>query len=89
MDIDSRPTLHMIGAMHKGLEGKLSAQQHTILGLPSRTPQETTAVIEVIRAEMARAGRLLAATYGFAYPDELEAVVLRSWDAHKEDVVKR
>ncbi len=30
-DIDSRPTLHMIGAMHKGLEGKLTAAavQHT------------------------------------------------------------
>ena len=40
-DIDSRATLHMIGAMHKGLDGKLTEQQHNILGLPSRTPDET------------------------------------------------
>jgi len=50
-DIDSRPTLHMVGALHKGLEGKLTADQHTILGLPSRTPEETVTVIEAIRAE--------------------------------------
>ena len=37
-DIDSRVTLHMLGAMHKGLEGKLTGEQHTMLGLPSRTP---------------------------------------------------
>src|SRR5262249_45652237 len=59
-DIDSRVTLHMLGALHRGLEGKLAAQQHDILGLPSRTPAETVAAIEAVRAEMARAGRWLA-----------------------------
>ena len=88
-DIDSRPTLHMLGAMHKGLEGRLTPQQHTILGLPSTTPDETAAVIEAIRAEMAFAGRLLADQHGFAYPHELEEVVLRTWEEHKEAITKR
>ena len=52
-DIDSRVTLHMLGALHKGLDGKLTEQQHNILGLPSRTPEETVTVIDAIRAEMA------------------------------------
>lgn len=88
-DIDSRPTLHMLGAMHKGLEGRLTAQQHSMLGLPSTTPGETAAVIEAIRAEMAGAGRLLAARHGFAYPHELEEVVLRTWDEHKDAIIRR
>jgi hypothetical protein len=88
-DIDSRPTLHMLGALHRGLEGKLTEDQHNILGLPSRTPEETATVIEAIRAEMARAGRWLAERHGFAYPHELEAVVQRFWDAHKEPLIRR
>lgn len=83
-DIDSRPTLHMLGALHTGLQGHLTEYQHNILGLPSRTPEETVTVIDAIRAEMARAGRLLADRHAFAYPYELESVVQRVWDEHKE-----
>jgi hypothetical protein len=88
-DIDSRVTLHMLGALHKGLEGKLTEHQHNILGLPSRTPEETVTVIEAIRAEMARVGRWLADRHEFAYPHELEAVVRRVWNEHKESLTKR
>ncbi len=88
-DIDSRVTLHMIGELHKGLDGKLTEQQRTLLGLPSRTPEETITVIEGIRAEMASVGRWLADRYNFAYPYELEDVVRRFWDAHKESLIKR
>jgi hypothetical protein len=88
-DIDSRPTLHMLGALHKGLDGKLTADQHNILGLPSRTPEETVTVIEAIRAEMARAGRWLADKHEFAYPHELEDVVRRVWDERKESLTRR
>ena len=88
-DIDPRVTLHMLGAMHKGLEGKLTEQQHNILGSPSRTPSETATVIDAIRAEMASVGRSLAARHGFAYPYELEEVVLRTWNENKESVTKR
>jgi hypothetical protein len=88
-DIDSRPTLHMLGAMHKGLAGMLSPQQYAILGLPSRTPGETAAVIEAIRIEMAHVGRLLAARHGFEYPADLEEVVLRTWNQHKEALTSR
>jgi hypothetical protein len=59
-DIDPRVTLHMLGTLHKGLDGKLTEHQHNILGLPSRTPHETITVIDAIRAEMANVGRWLA-----------------------------
>jgi hypothetical protein len=88
-DIDARPTLHMLGVLHRGLHGKVTGQQHNILGLPSRTPEETVAGIEAIRAEMAAVGRWLAAKYAFEYPHELEAVVLRVWNERKESLVGR
>jgi hypothetical protein len=88
-DIDSRVTLHMLGALHKGLTGKLTEPQHNILGLPSRTPEETVTVIDAIRAEMASVGRWLADRHGFAYPHELEDVVRRVWNEHKESLIRR
>lgn len=88
-DIDARPTLHVLGALHAGLAGKLTAEQRAILGLPSRTPQETIAVIEAIRDEMAHVGRWLAERHGFTYPQELEAVVQRLWNEHKETIMRR
>ena len=88
-DIDSRVTLHMLGVLHKGLEGKLTEHQHAILGLPSRTPEETVAAIEAIRTEMASVGRWLADRHAFAYPQELEDVVGRAWNEHKRSLIKR
>ena len=88
-DIDARATLHMLGALNKGLEGKLTEHQHNILGLPSRTPEETAAVIEAIRAKMAHVGRWLAEKYDFAYPHELEDVVQHVWNEHKESIIRR
>jgi hypothetical protein len=88
-DIDARVTLHVLGALHKGLEGKLTETQHNILGLPSRTPEETVTVIGAIRAEMACVGRWLAERHEFAYPHELEAVVEQVWDEHKESLTRR
>src|SRR5215213_6116773 len=88
-DIDSRVSLHMLGALHTGLKGKLTAEQHTILGLPSRTPEETVTVIEAIRVEMSSTGRWLADRHAFAYPHELEAVVRRVWNEHKEALTRR
>jgi hypothetical protein len=88
-DIDSRVTLHMLGTMHQGLDGKLTEHQHNILGLPSRTPNETVTVIDAIRAEMASVGRWLAARHEFAYPHELEDVVRRIWNEHKESITRR
>ena len=88
-DIDSRVTLHMLGILHKGLQGKLTEDQHAILGLPSRTPEETVTVIDAIRAEMARVGRWLADRHEFAYPHELEDVVRRSWSEHKQSLTRR
>ena len=88
-DIDPRVTLHMLGAMHAGLDGKLTMEQRSVLGMPSRTPDETVAVIESIRAQMAYVGRGLADKYGFAYPDELEEVAQRTWNEHKAAITSR
>jgi hypothetical protein len=83
-DGNSRVTLHMLGVLRKGLAGSLTEHQQNLLGLPSRTPEETVTVIEALRAEMARVGRWLADRHEFAYPHELEDVVLRAWNEHKE-----
>jgi hypothetical protein len=88
-DIDARVTLHMLGALHQGLRGKLTEPQHNLLGLPSRTPDETVAVIDAIRAEMAAVGRWLADRHGFVYPRELEDVVRQTWDEHKASLTHR
>jgi hypothetical protein len=88
-DSNARATLHMLGALHKGLAGKLTENQHSILGLPSRTPEETVSVIDAIRAEMAHVGRWLAEKHGFDYPLELEDVVRRVWSEHKESLTRR
>ena len=88
-DIVARATLHMLGALHTGLGGKLNADQHIILGLPSRTPDETVAVIDAIRVEMAGVGRWLADRHEFAYPHELENVVQRVWHEHEESITRR
>lgn len=88
-DIDARVTIHVLGAMHRALHGKLTPHQHAILGLPSTTPVETVRVIDAIRAEMASVGRYLADQYAFAYPHELEAVVMRTWNETKEALIKR
>jgi hypothetical protein len=88
-DLDARVTIHVLGVMHKGLEGKLSAHQHEILGLPSTKPTETVNAIDAIRAEMAGVGRWLADRYEFAYPHELEAVVNKVWNENKESLARR
>ena len=88
-DIAGRATLHMLAALHKGLEGKLSEPQHHILGLPSRSPEETVVAVEAIRAEMTQVGRWLADKYRFEYPHELEAVVQATWAEHKESAMRR
>ena len=88
-DITARPTIHMLGALHRGLASKFTAEQQAIVGMPSRTPEETMAAVEAIRAEMAALGRLLAEQYGFDYPHALEAVVEKAWREHKAAIVKR
>ncbi len=88
-DIDFRVTIHVLGVIHKGLDGKLTAHRQEILGMPSRTPTETVSAIDAIRAEMADVGRYLADKYKFAYPYELEEVVRRIWDENKEALARR
>jgi hypothetical protein len=88
-DIDARMTIHVLSAMHRALDGQLTERQHTMLGLPSTTPDETVTAIDAIRAEMAYVGRSLADRHGFAYPDALEEVVMRLWNENKAALSKR
>lgn len=89
MEMGAQFTLHVIGAMHKALDGALTPEQFALFGAPSQTPAQTAAVIEGIRTEMARIGRILAMRYSFDYPHALEEVVLRSWNEHKSSIVAR
>jgi len=88
-DIDARMSLHMTGALHKGLADRLTPYQKEILGLPTITVQEAVAAIEAVRDEMVRVGRVLAQRHGFDYPADLEAVVRRLWGERKEEVTRR
>lgn len=87
-NISSHATLHMLAALHKGLEDKMTERQKDILGLPSRTPQETIIAVEAIRGEMARIGRHLSNHYAFSYPHELEDVVQSAWNKNREAILK-
>ena len=88
-DIKTLDSPRMLGALHHGLDGRLTDREQNLLGAPSRTPGETAAVLEAIRSEMSRVGRCLANRYGFAYPYELEEVVTRTWNERKACLMRR
>ena len=56
-----------------------------VLGMPTRTRPEILAAVDALHALVARVGRELAARHEFDYPAELEALVLESWEAFKEE----
>lgn len=82
-DVGGRVTIHVLGGLRRALDGSLSADQRALLGWPTRTAEETAEAIEQIRAEMAEVGRWLAEKYKFEYPQALEEVVTRTWEAEK------
>ena len=88
-DIDAQVSIHMLGALHAGLDSRLTKQQQGLMGMPTRTPEETVFAIEAIRQEMSRVGQLLSKTFGFQYPQDLEDVVLITWNKHKQAFMKR
>lgn len=88
-DIEARVSIHMLGALHKGLRGRLSKQQEVLLGLPSTTVEDMVTAVESIRTEMARVGRKLSDLHGFRYPHELERVVLKTWQDNKNIFTQR
>lgn len=50
-----------------------------IMGAPGRTRPELVESIELHRDEVAHVGRTLASTYGFDYPEPVEAAVRACW----------
>jgi predicted nucleotidyltransferase len=55
------------------------------VGLPTRNRAEIYAAIEHQRRVAARVGRALAQRYEFAYPTDLEEMVLRAWDEFRAE----
>lgn len=88
-DISDHMTIHVLGALHQALDGYVTPRQLEILGMPTRTPQETIAAIDAMRAEMTRVGHILAERYAFEYPLALETVVNATWEARKEALAQR
>jgi hypothetical protein len=60
-----------------------------LTGAPIRSRAEIVASIEGQRVVVARLGRELAARYGFEYPAELEAMVLREWEAFEASAARQ
>ncbi len=75
--------IHGLTALVRAVEGLEGEQAQALVGAPIRTREEIYAAIEAQRAVVARLGRRLAERYGFAYPTDLEAMVLREWEAFK------
>lgn len=55
----------------------MGSEPLALCGAPTRNYEEIFAVIERYQDAIAEGGRTLAERYGFAYPEELEAMVRR------------
>lgn len=55
----------------------MGSEPLALCGAPTRNYEEIFAVIERYQDAIAEVGRTLAERYGFAYPEELEAMVRR------------
>ncbi len=74
-----RQSIHSLTSLIRVLQKSVGDQALEVIGAPTRNRQELFQSIERDREVVARLGRHLAQTYGFAYPDELEATVLQGW----------
>jgi hypothetical protein len=80
-----KQTIHSQSEIIRIMEQAAGAEIRALVGTPTRQRQEIYRAIEGDRLAVARLGRSLARTYGFAYPEELEATVLRSWQRFLQD----
>jgi predicted nucleotidyltransferase len=72
--------IHGLTALVRAVESAAGHDALAELGMPTRNRAEMCAAIERQRAIVARVGRTLARRYEFAYPSDLEEMVLRAWD---------
>jgi len=74
-----RQTIHALTRTIRTLEQNAGDEVRGVVGEPTRDRQEIYHAIERNREMVSRLGRSLAQKYGFAYPADLEATVLRGW----------
>lgn len=76
-------TIHMVTPVLKTLRDKYGNDMLAGMVPNKWTQAECVAAIDALDRGIAETGRLLADQYGFAYPFELEWVVLESWERFK------
>lgn len=80
-----RQTIHSLTDVIGALEQAAGDEARALVGAPHRLRHELYRAIENNRAFVARLGRSLAQTYGFPYPEELEATVQQSWQRFRAE----
>ncbi len=72
----SRLTIHSMTPISRTLD---ETDLLETIGLPTRNRDEMFQATDRLNASVAKVGRDLAERYGFAYPEALEELVLKSW----------
>jgi predicted nucleotidyltransferase len=75
--------IHGLTELVRAVERVEGTSPLALCGLPTRNRGEICEAIERHREVAARVGRALAERFGFAYPADLEEMVLRAWEAFK------
>jgi predicted nucleotidyltransferase len=75
--------IHGLTDLVRAVEKAQGANPLVLCGLPTRNRAEICEAIERHRAIAAQVGRALAERYGFAYPTELEEMVIGAWEEFK------
>ena len=75
----TRETIHSQTEIVQAVERARGPEAQRTLGAPTRNREELLRVIELHHEAVSQLGREFAERYGFPYPSDLEATVLRSW----------
>lgn len=73
-------TIHSLTRVIRTLEHSIGTPALEVIGAPMRNRLEIRQTIERNRSVVSQVGRQLAQTYGFAYPEALEATAIRGWE---------
>lgn len=72
-------TIHTLSDQTRSISKGIGSRAYEVLGMPLQSRSQLVEAIETIRSEVSATGRALAESFGFAYPETLEAVVLTGW----------
>jgi hypothetical protein len=78
--------IHGLTELVRAVEAAHGSEPLALCGAPTRTREEICAAIERYQDTFSQLGRELAERYGFAYPEELEAVTRRDWRAFQATI---